>query len=102
MQQTQLCSLGSIVFSTYFGGTGADSGYAIAVDSYSNIYITGGSESVDLPVTGNAVQANNSGLGDAFILKLTSTCNSSSYYQILLQTEGPYRLDCILYLLWWK
>jgi hypothetical protein len=38
-----------IVFSTYFGGSGADSGAGIALDSGGNIYITGTTASASLP-----------------------------------------------------
>ena len=41
---------GGLMFSTYFGGNGTDVGDAIAVDSYGNIYITGQTNSTDLPL----------------------------------------------------
>ena len=44
-------SLGSLIFSTYFGGSGADQGYSIAVDSSDNIGITGYTSSDDLPAS---------------------------------------------------
>jgi hypothetical protein len=40
----------ALVYSTYLGGSGADSGAGIAVDPYGNAYVTGTTASVDFPV----------------------------------------------------
>ncbi len=49
---TQLNSAGSaLVYSTYLGGSGYDSGQAIALDSTGDPYITGTTISTNLPVT---------------------------------------------------
>ncbi len=45
-----------LVYSTYFGGSGDDLGYGIAVDSSNNVYITGSTSSPNLPVTSTAFQ----------------------------------------------
>jgi hypothetical protein len=44
----------SLVFSTYLGGSGFDSGYGISVDSSGNTYVTGGSASSNFPTTPGA------------------------------------------------
>ena len=46
----------SLVYSTYFGGSGLDAVNAIALDAAGRVYITGQTESDDLPVTAGAAQ----------------------------------------------
>ncbi|HEY6769516.1 MAG TPA: SBBP repeat-containing protein [Candidatus Sulfotelmatobacter sp.] len=53
---------------TYFGGTGTDEGTSIAIDTGSNIYVAGDTNSADFQ-TLNPLQAQNNGGVDAFALK---------------------------------
>ncbi|MGY5875430.1 MAG: SBBP repeat-containing protein [Candidatus Thorarchaeota archaeon] len=62
------------VYSTYIGGSGANEGNDIAVDSDGNCYITGYTGIGTFPVK-NALDTSNNGDGDAFVLKLNSTGN---------------------------
>ena len=55
-------------YSTYLGGTGADDGWAIAVDSKGYDYVTGSTVSTDFPTVG-AYQSNQPGT-DVFLTKL--------------------------------
>ncbi|MBK7929166.1 MAG: SBBP repeat-containing protein [Bryobacterales bacterium] len=57
------------VFSSYFGGTGADIATAIAVDINRQVFLAGYSSSVNLP-TYLPVQAANAGSSDAFVAQL--------------------------------
>src|SRR6266566_4045402 len=64
----------NLVYSTYLGGAGQDSGNAIAVDKSGNAYMAGatyslGSGNPKFPATSGAYQANNNGGSDAFITK---------------------------------
>ena len=67
---TELNSTGtSLVYSSYLGGSGVDSGMGIAVDSSNNAYVTGSTQSPNFP-TRNPVQATNAGSSDAFITEV--------------------------------
>ncbi len=67
---------GNLVYSTYLGGTGVDYGYAIAVDSAGNIYVTGRTDSTDFPVTPSAYQAARAGtFANVFVTKFDSSWN---------------------------
>ncbi len=57
-------------YSTYLGGSSDDFGNGIAVDSAGNTYVSGTTASTDFP-TANAMQPDNNGGHDAFVLKIT-------------------------------
>jgi uncharacterized repeat protein (TIGR01451 family) len=59
----------SLIFSTYLGGSGTDSGADIAVDSSLNAYIVGTTNSANFP-TVNPIQAVSGGSSDVFVAKL--------------------------------
>jgi hypothetical protein len=73
----------ALVYSTYFGGTGGDAGYGIALDSANNAYITGTTYSTDFPVTCDAFQTANpsttSGAPTAFVARINATGNDLGY-----------------------
>ena len=62
----------SLMYATYFGGSGDDRAADADLDSDGNLYITGTTESADLPLTSpsNAPAGRNMALGDAFVLRL--------------------------------
>lgn len=66
----------SLIYSTYLGGTGSESGLGIAVDN-GNAYVTGQTFSSDFP-TLNPFQTSQGGV-DAFVTKLSSSGNSLIY-----------------------
>jgi hypothetical protein len=64
----------SLLYSTYIGGTGDDSGNAIAVDASGDAYVGGGTgSSTTFPVTTGAYQTTYGGSLDAFVLELGPT-----------------------------
>ena len=62
---------GSLVYSTFMGGSADDQGVAIAVDPAGSTYVTGFTYSNNFPATSGAWQTSLSGLADAFVTKLS-------------------------------
>ncbi len=89
---TKLNPAGSaLVYSTYLGGTDADSGNAIALDSSGDAFVTGETYSDPFPTTAGAFQTAYGGRGDAFVTKLNpagTTLVYSTYLGAELQDAG--------------
>ena len=69
---TKLSTNGAtILYSTYFGGSGTDRANGIVVDSEGNAYLTGQTDSADFP-TQSPLQAELNGPTDAFVAKLSA------------------------------
>jgi len=72
----------ALIYSTYLGGTGQDSGQGIAVDTAGDAYVTGYTESTDFPTTSGAFQTSNMstrGGDNAFVTKLDPTGTALIY-----------------------
>lgn len=68
---TKVSPTGSLIFSTYLGGSGVDQAFAILVDNAGNAYTTGGTTSPNFP-TVNPYQATIGGGADVFLTKINS------------------------------
>jgi hypothetical protein len=67
-----------IIYSTYLGGSGAEEGNGIAVDTAGNAYVTGSTSSTDFPTSTTdpkivSYDPTYNGDGDAFVAKLSSS-----------------------------
>ncbi|MEK6282886.1 MAG: SBBP repeat-containing protein [Acidobacteriota bacterium] len=71
-----------LIYSTYLGGSGSDTGNGIAVDSFGNAYVTGETESLNFP-TANAIQSGYGGSFDVFVTKI-NTAGSARVYSTFL------------------
>jgi len=67
-----------LVYSSYLGGIGSESGRSIAVDGTGAIYVCGDTESTDFP-TKNAYQKTNRGEHDVFVTKLSPSGKTLEY-----------------------
>jgi hypothetical protein len=85
-----LVGAASLIYATYLGGSGDDTGNGIAVDGSFNVYITGETASSNFPVTTGAFDTTFNGLVDAFVAKLNST-GSSLLYSTYLGGSGADR-----------
>ena len=96
-------TLSVISYSTYIGGTGADSVNDIAVDGENKAYVIGTTSSIDFPTTpSTAYQNDNGGSSDAFVTILNSTgsdllystylggSNSDSGWSIAIDSLGDF------------
>ncbi len=66
----KLNSTGFLVYSTYLGGSSADSGQAIAIDSSGNAYVAGQTASSNFPTASPKQAAFGGGSTDAFLAKI--------------------------------
>ncbi len=69
----------ALLFSTYLGGTGSDYGYALALDSSANVYVTGYTTSPNFPTTSGAFQRAFGGAYDVFVTKLNNSGSTLAY-----------------------
>ena len=63
-------ALTTLSASTYLGGSNTDEGYALALDTSSNIYLSGYTSSSNFPASANAYDKVLNGSSDAFLAKL--------------------------------
>lgn len=70
----------SLIYSTYVGGTGSDSGNALAVDSSGDVFVAGGTTSSDFPTTASAFQKTyGGGSVDGFAFELNPAGTALTY-----------------------
>jgi RHS repeat-associated protein len=73
---------GSKVYSTYLGGSGSETGTAVAVGTDGRPWLTGTTNSTNYPTTGGAYQATNAGGSDVYVTQLNaagSAVSASTY-----------------------
>ena len=69
----------NILYSTFFGGSGDEFSYDLAIDSSDCAYITGYTDSSNFPTSVSAYQSQKNNSLDAFITKLSASGNTLSY-----------------------
>ncbi|MGA9509712.1 MAG: choice-of-anchor D domain-containing protein [Candidatus Sulfotelmatobacter sp.] len=68
----------NLVYADYIGGNSQDYGYALVLDKYNNVYVTGSTASSDFP-TVNAYQATYPGSFNGFLSKISGDGSSLLY-----------------------
>lgn len=79
---------GILLYSTFFGGSGLDTGRDLTYDSNNNYILTGHTTSSDFPITNDAFQDSfGGGTDDAFILQLAEN-GQTILYSTFLGDDG--------------
>ena len=79
----------SLLYFTYVGGSNAETGAGIAVDTANSAYVTGFTNSSDFPVFGEVFQSNyGGGNTDAFVFKLDGAATALVYSSYLGGTNA--------------
>jgi hypothetical protein len=68
-----------LAYSTFLGGSGPDSGRALALDRTGHAYVTGAAQSVDFPTTPGSFDRDLGGIGDIFVTKLNAAGSGLVY-----------------------
>ena len=74
---------GSLIYSSFLGGSLSNLGFGIAVDGAGNAYVTGRTSSLDFPTTLGAFDASHNGGLDVFVAKVDSSGGSLLYGTLL-------------------
>jgi gliding motility-associated-like protein len=69
-------TLSSLTWSTFFGGTGNETGNSLQLASNGNVYFTGGTTSNNLPITNGLDLTANGGLSDGYVAQLNGANGS--------------------------
>jgi gliding motility-associated-like protein len=93
-------SLSNLIFSTYLGGAGEEACYGFCIDKNGDYVLTGGTNSINFPVSAGAYQPNyGGGLSfqfDSFISKINSSGSSllaSTYFGYNNGKDKGYKTD---------
>jgi hypothetical protein len=68
----------NLLYADYIGGSNADFGYALALDSANNVYVTGSTASADFPMV-NPFQGTYPGSSNGFLTKISQDGSSLLY-----------------------
>ena len=86
-----------LAYATYVGGSGGDTGFAIAVDSLFDAYIAGLTNSSNYPTTGSPYQSSYNSNGDCFVTKINSAGTALIYSTYLGGSQNDTATALTLY-----
>src|SRR4029453_19548566 len=80
---------GSIVYSTYYGGSSFENGDALALGPGGEVYISGGTGSTDLPGVYGVQRVNAGGFSDGFVAKIAAERRRGGVRPVSLWRGAP-------------
>jgi hypothetical protein len=83
----------TLLYCTYYGGRGYDEGRGISISSNGSIVLCGFTDSEDLPIIGEAIQAKINGPEDGFIVVIDSTERKLKYSSYFGGAESDVLID---------
>ena len=86
---------GSIVYSTYYGGSSFENGDSLALGPGGEVYISGGTGSTDLPGVNGVQRTNAGGFSDGFVAKIAAD-GASVQYATYLGGSGTDELNQVV------
>jgi hypothetical protein len=81
---------GSLVYSTYLGGSSFENGRAVAINGAGNAYVTGETASSDFPTTAGAYQTTIGGSSDAYITEFNAAGSGLIYSTYLGSADDEF------------
>ncbi|MDX1444982.1 gliding motility-associated C-terminal domain-containing protein [Lishizhenia sp.] len=66
-------TLTNLIWSTYYGGSGDETGNALQVSSTGSVYLTGGTTSTNLNISGGQTSSFIGGMSDGYLVRLNGT-----------------------------
>ena len=91
---SRFSSTGALLYSTYLGASGSETGYALAPDGNGGVWVAGQTNSLNFPVTPDAYQSSYGGEHDAFVSRFSST--GALLYSTYLGGSGWESYECAL------
>ncbi|MFA5574259.1 MAG: PKD domain-containing protein [Brumimicrobium sp.] len=68
--------LSDVIWSTFLGGSHDDAGFSVQIDSNDDIFITGGTKSVDFPIVGGVNPTYIGGDSDGYVVKIDGSTSA--------------------------
>ena len=85
-----------LLYSTFIGGSSLDTGLAITIDQYDDVYMTGWTNSSNFPKTAKSYSSNLTGVYDVFVIKLNTTGTELAFSTLVGGSEVDYGNDIVV------
>jgi hypothetical protein len=87
---------GSLLYSSYVGGSGLDSAFSIAFDSRGDVWVAGTTESSDFPLSASPLYPVHNGSLDTFLIQLSKNGTTLLYSTFFGGTDDDYGYEVLV------